>query len=75
MNKQGSSVNLNWTDIFADRPDLEAPGYQEVVRIISESKKRAEMEKIKAQMQEIQKEKISLKNRNRNKSKRVSSAT
>lgn len=57
----------DWSEVFRNRPDLEAPGYQEAVRNVIEQKRRAETEKIKAQMQEIQKDKISYKNKTRNK--------
>lgn len=60
----------NWTEIFKLRPDLEAPGYQEAMKAVVEQKNRAEIERIKAQMQGIQKEKVSEKNKNRNKNKR-----
>lgn len=62
----------DWSAIFAERPDLEAPGYQEAVQSVCDQKNRAEIERIKAQMQEIQKEKTSSKNKNRNQNKKRS---
>lgn len=62
-----------WTEIFAERPDLEAPGYLEASRSVLEQRNRAEIERIKAQMQEIQKQRVSSKNKNRSQNKKRSS--
>lgn len=60
----------DWSEIFRLRPDLEAPGYQEASQSVRDKKNMAEIERIRAQMQEIQKEKVSTKNKNRNRNKR-----
>lgn len=62
----------DWSAIFAERPDLEAPGYQEALQSVRDQKNKAEIERIKAQMQEIQKQKVSSKNRNRSQNKKRS---
>lgn len=62
----------DWSAIFAERPDLEAPGYQEALKSVRDQKNRAEIERIKAQMQEIQKQKVSSKNKNRTQNKKRS---
>lgn len=62
----------DWHEIFLVRPDLEAPGYQEAKRAVVDKKNRAESERIKALMQEIQKEKTSYKNKARTLAKRNS---
>jgi len=46
----------DWSAIFAERPDLEAPGYQEAMQAVRDKRNQAEMERIKAQMQEILKQ-------------------
>lgn len=62
----------DWNAIFAARPDLEAPGYQEAKQAVIDKKNRAESERIKALMQEIQKQKTSYKNKARNLAKKNS---
>jgi hypothetical protein len=59
----------NWTAIFAKRPDLEPPGYQEILAQIKSRQPDYESQRIREKMQQIHKEKISTKNRNRNKKK------
>lgn len=70
-----TSNSPDWSAIFAKRPDLEAPGYQEALQAVRDKKNQAEIEKIKAQMQEIQKDKLNAKNKVRNKNKRRSTTT
>jgi hypothetical protein len=65
----------DWSAIFAERPDLEAPGYQEALQSVRDQKNGAEIERIKAQMQEIQKQKVSSKNKNRSQNKRRSATS
>jgi hypothetical protein len=56
----------NWELIFKVRPDLSPPGYKEAEAALQDQKNRAEFERIRLMMQEINKDKISAKNRNRN---------
>lgn len=72
MTKLRKSSAPDWSAIFAERPDLEAPGYQEAMQSVRDQKNRAEIERIKAQMQEIQKQKTSSKNKNRAQNKKRS---
>jgi len=60
-----------WSEIFAARPDLEAPGYQEALKATKDKNKQIETDRIKLQMQEIQKEKLSAKNKSRTRNKRL----
>ncbi len=71
---QRRSSAPDWSAIFAERPDLEAPGYREALQSVRDQKNRAEIERIRAQMQEIQKQKVSSKNRNRSQNKKRSTA-
>jgi len=64
----------DWSAIFAERPDLEAPGYQEAMQAVRDKRNQAEMERIKAQMQEILKQKNSTKNKARTQARRRSAA-
>jgi len=56
----------NWTLIFERHPELATPGYEEAKAAMKDQKNRAESERIRLMMQEINKDKISAKNRNRN---------
>lgn len=60
----------NWVEIFAKRPDLEAPGYQEVLAQVRANQSDFQAQRIRAKMQQIHKERISTKNKNRNRSKK-----
>jgi hypothetical protein len=62
----------DWSAIFAEHPHLEAPGYQEALQAVRDKKNQAEIERIKAQMQEIQKQKTSEKNKARTQARRRS---
>jgi hypothetical protein len=64
----------NWSEVFTKIPELEAPGYQEAKQAIFEKRNANEADKIRQQMQEINKEKVSAKNRNRSQAKRSRSA-
>jgi hypothetical protein len=65
----------DWAAIFAERPDLEAPGYQEALQAVRDKKNQAETERIRAQMQEILKQKNSTKNKARTQARRKSTRT
>lgn len=65
----------DWSAIFAEHPELEAPGYQEAVQAVQEKRSQAETERIRAQMQEILKEKNSSKNKARTQARRKSAKT
>jgi len=69
MKKVRISSAPNWTAIFAKRPDLEPPDYQEILAQIKSRQPDYESQRIREKMQQIHKEKISTKNRNRNKKK------
>lgn len=60
----------NWIEIFAKRPDLEAPGYQEALAQARANQSDFQAQRIRAKMQQIHKERISTKNKNRNRSKK-----
>jgi hypothetical protein len=62
----------DWSAIFAERPDLEAPGYQEALQAVRDKTNQAEIGRIKAQMQEILKQKNSTKNKARTQARRNS---
>lgn len=62
----------DWTAIFARHPELEAPGYQEAVQALRDKRRQAEQDRIKAQMQDIQKSKVSHRNKMRNRARRRS---
>ena len=55
----------DWGKIFSKRPDLESPGYQEIVKELRE--KVASVDPIKLQMERIQKQRQSDRNRARRK--------
>lgn len=74
MAEPGKSSAPDWSAIFAERPDLEAPGYQEALQAVRDKKNWAETERIKAQMQEILKQKNSSKNKARTQARRRSAA-
>lgn len=59
----------HWAAIFARRPDLEAPGYQDVLAQFKEKQLDFEAQRIRDKMRQIHKEKLSTKNRNRSKKK------
>jgi hypothetical protein len=63
----------NWTQIFLRRPDLEPPGYKETLAEIAERRGEYEADRLRALMQEINKEKVSYRNKSRN-SRKSSSA-
>lgn len=55
----------NWSKIFALRPDLESPGYQETVASMKEKLIDYEHERLVEKIKQIHKEKQSQKNKNR----------
>lgn len=55
----------NWSKIFALRPDLESPGYQETVASMKERLIDYEHERLVEKIKQIHKEKQSQKNKNR----------
>ena len=57
----------DWTGIFKRFPQLEAPGYQEVLKKIRQKLPDYEMEMLRAKMQQINKDKQSTKAKNRGK--------
>lgn len=59
----------DWVAIFAKRPDLEPPGYQDVLAQVKARQPDFEAQRIRDKMQQIHKEKLSTKNRNRSKKK------
>jgi hypothetical protein len=69
MNEVKVSPAPNWTEIFARRPDLEVPGYQEVLAQVRARQHDFEAQRIKEKMQQIHKEKQRTKSRNRSKKK------
>jgi hypothetical protein len=64
----------DWSAIFAERPELEAPGYQEALQAVRDKKNQVETERIRTQMQEILKQKNSTKNKARAQARRRSAA-
>jgi predicted phage tail protein len=69
MNEVKVSPAPNWAQIFARRPDLEVPGYQEALAHVRAKQPDFEAQRIKEKMQQIHKEKQSTKNRNRSRKK------
>ena len=65
----GTGPQPDWSEIFRLRPDLNPPGHDEAASFVNEKKNAAEAEKIRAQMQAINKDRVSYRNRNRNKSR------
>jgi hypothetical protein len=69
VNEVKVSPAPNWTEIFVRRPELEVPGYQEVLAQVRARQPDFEAQRIRDKMQQIHKEKLSTKNRNRSKKK------
>jgi|688.fasta_scaffold14032_8 hypothetical protein len=69
MKKVQISSAPDWAAIFAKRPDLEAPGYQEILAQVRSKQPDYEAQRIREKMQQIHKEKTSAKNRNKNRKK------
>lgn len=65
------ALPVNWSEIFAKRPDLEAPGYQKAAAEAMANQPSFEAQRIREKMQQIHKEKTSVKNKNRSRSKKV----
>jgi hypothetical protein len=72
MAEPRKSAAPDWSAIFAERPDLEAPGYREALQAVRDKRNQAENDRIKAQMQDILKQKNSTKNKARTQARRNS---
>ena len=68
-------AQTNWSAIFAKFPELEAPGYQETMQKIIKQQPDYELERLKAKMQSINKEKQSERSKNRSKTAAKKSVT
>ncbi len=64
----------DWTSIFKRFPQLEAPGYQEILEKMREKLPDYEMERLRARMHQINKDKQSAKAKNRSKAAAKKSA-
>ena len=65
----------DWNSVFAEFPELEAPGYQETLQKMREQQPDYEAERLKAKMQQINKEKQGTRAKNRGKAAVKESAT
>lgn len=61
----------NWSAIFAEKPEMNPPGYHEICSQIREGDEERELQRLRAKMQEIHKEKTSYRNKNRGKTNRA----
>ena len=55
----------DWNEIFALRPDLEPPGYNELVQFLKNRQPDMELEILREKIKQIHKEKVSTRNKNR----------
>lgn len=65
----------NWNSIFEKLPELEAPGYREILEKVRQRQPDYEAERLKAKMQQIKKEKQGTRAKNRSKEAVKESAT
>jgi hypothetical protein len=69
------TIQPDWSSIFEKFPELEAPGYQETLEKIRQRLPDYEAERLKAKMQQINKEKQGTRAKNRGKAAIKESAT
>lgn len=55
----------DWNSIFIARPDLDPPGYREVVEFLRSRQPDIELERLREKMKQIHKERVSARNKNR----------